>query len=177
MKLKKTITVIVVLSMASAMMLAVLACSNPAGGGGGSGGISYTGTYAGVGEEDSGLGAWEFTIDAKGNLTGWFQVLTSAQSNCSGTIKSDGSFTASGKTVLAYLPFTGVFDGKTSVHTMHNFLYPFVAPRLSYVCRRVRKHLKLIYYGAVFVWKTFKVFGFKNGCTCARVVIKDIYNL
>ena len=77
--------------------------------------------------------------------------------------------------------------------------YPFVALRLSYVCRRVRKrlrriyhiaifavsyacrrvwnHLKLIYYGAVFVWKTFKVFGFKNGCTCARLVIKDIYNL
>lgn len=106
MKLKKTITVIVVLSMASAMMLAVLACSNPAGGGGGSGGISYTGTYAGVGEEDSGLGAWEFTIDAKGNLTGWFQVLTSAQSNCSGTIKSDGSFTASGKTARAHLSFT-----------------------------------------------------------------------
>ena len=172
MKLKKTITALVVFIIASAIMLAVLGCSNPAGGG-----ISYTGTYAGVGEEDSGLGAWEFTIDAKGNLTGWFQVLTSAQSNCSGTIKSDGSFTASGKTVLAYLPFTGVFDGKTSVHTMHNFLYPFVAPRLSYVCRRVRKHLKLIYYGAVFVWKTFKVFGFKNGCTCARVVIKDIYNL
>jgi len=77
--------------------------------------------------------------------------------------------------------------------------YPFVAPRLSYVCRRVRKRLrriyhtaifallyacrrvwnrlKLIYYGAVFVWKTFKVFGFKNGCTCARLVIEDIYNL
>ena len=106
MKLKKTITVIVVLSMASAMMLAVLACSNPAGGGGGSGGISYTGTYAGVGEEDSGLGAWEFTIDAKGNLTGWFQVLTSRQSNCTGTIKSDGSFTASGKTALTQRPFT-----------------------------------------------------------------------
>lgn len=106
MKLKKTITMIVVFSMASAMMLAVLACSNPAGGGGGSGGISYTGTYAGIGEEDSGLGAWEFTIDAKGNLTGWFQVLTSAQSNCSGTIKSDGSFTASGKTARAHLPFT-----------------------------------------------------------------------
>ena len=106
MKLKKTITVIVVFSMASAMMLAVLACSNPAGGGGGSGGISYTGTYAGIGEEDSGLGAWEFTIDTKGNLTGWFQVLTSAQSNCIGTIKSDGSFTASGKTARAHLPFT-----------------------------------------------------------------------
>ncbi|QSH91470.1 hypothetical protein C5N99_02275 [Treponema medium] len=106
MKSKKTITMIVVFSMASAMMLAVLACSNPAGGGGGSGGISYTGTYAGIGEEDSGLGAWEFTIDAKGNLTGWFQVLTSAQSNCSGTIKSDGSFTASGKTARAHLPFT-----------------------------------------------------------------------
>lgn len=106
MKLKKTITVIVVFSMASAMMLAVLACSNPVGGGGGSGGISYTGTYAGIGEEDSGLGAWEFTIDAKGNLTGWFQVLTSAQTNCSGSIKSDGSFTASGKTARAHLPFT-----------------------------------------------------------------------
>lgn len=77
--------------------------------------------------------------------------------------------------------------------------YPFVAPRLSYVCRRVRKRLrriyhtaifalsyacrkvwnrlKLIYYGAVFVWKTFKVFGFKNGCICAKLVIEDIYNL
>ena len=101
MKLKKTITALVVFIIASAIMLAVLGCSNPAGGG-----ISYTGTYAGVGEEDSGLGAWEFTIDAKGNLTGWFQVLTSAQSNCSGTIKSNGSFTASGKTALTHLPFT-----------------------------------------------------------------------
>lgn len=74
------------------------------------------------------------------------------------------------------------------------FLYPFVAPKLSYVCRRVRKrlrrtyhtalfvlsyicgrvwnHLKLIYYGAIFVWKTFKLFGFKNGCKCAKAVIK-----
>jgi len=102
MKSKKTIAVLMVFSMVSAIMLAVLGCSNPAGGGG----ISYTGTYAGVGEEDSGLGAWEFTIDAKGDLTGWFQVLTSAQSNCSGTIKSDGSFTATGKTALTHLPFT-----------------------------------------------------------------------
>ena len=99
------IAVLMVFSMVSAMMLAVLGCSDPVGRGSG-GGISYTGTYAGVGEEDSGLGAWEFTIDAKGNLTGWFQVLTSTQSNCTGTIKSDGSFTASGKTALAHRAFT-----------------------------------------------------------------------
>ncbi|UTC58760.1 hypothetical protein ABK01_11140 [Treponema sp. OMZ 305] len=105
MKSKKTIAVLMVFSMVSAMMLAVFGCSDPVGRGSG-GGISYTGTYAGVGEEDSGLGAWEFTIDTKGNLTGWFQVLTSAQSNCSGTIKSNGSFTASGKTALTHLPFT-----------------------------------------------------------------------
>jgi len=105
MKSKKTIAVLMVFSMVSAMMLAVLGCSDPVGRSSG-GGISYTGTYAGVGEEDSGLGAWEFTIDAKGDLTGWFQVLTSAQSNCSGTIKSDGSFTATGKTALTHLPFT-----------------------------------------------------------------------
>ena len=105
MKSKKTIAVLMVFSMVSAMMLAVFGCSDPVGRGSG-GGISYTGTYAGVGEEDSGLGAWEFTIDAKGNLTGWFQVLTSRQSNCTGTIKSDGSFTASGKTALAQRPFT-----------------------------------------------------------------------
>lgn len=105
MKSKKTIAVLMVFSMVSAMMLAVFGCSDPVGRGSG-GGISYTGTYAGVGEEDSGLGAWEFTIDTKGNLTGWFQVLTCAQSNCSGTIKSNGSFTASGKTALTHLPFT-----------------------------------------------------------------------
>lgn len=105
MKSKKTIAVLMVFSMVSAMMLAVLGCSDPVGRSSG-GGISYTGTYAGVGEEDSGLGAWEFTIDAKGDLTGWFQVLTSAQSNCSGTIKSNGSFTASGKTALTHLPFS-----------------------------------------------------------------------
>ena len=105
MKSKKTIAVLMVFSMVSAMMLAVFGCSDPVGRSSG-GGISYTGTYAGVGEEDSGLGAWEFTIDAKGNLTGWFQVLTSTQSNCSGTIKRDGSFTASGKTALTHLPFT-----------------------------------------------------------------------
>ena len=105
MKSKKTIAVLMVFSMVSAMMLAVLGCSDPVGRSSG-GGISYTGTYAGVGEEDSGLGAWEFTIDTKGNLTGWFQVLTSAQSNCTGTIKSNGSFTASGKTALTQLPFT-----------------------------------------------------------------------
>lgn len=105
MKSKKTIAVLMVFSMVSAMMLAVLGCSDPVGRSSG-GGISYTGTYAGVGEEDSGLGAWEFTIDTKGNLTGWFQVLTSTQSNCTGTIKSDGSFTASGKTALTQLPFT-----------------------------------------------------------------------
>ncbi|EPF29736.1 hypothetical protein DWB79_02215 [Treponema medium] len=105
MKSKKTIAVLMVFSMVSAMMLAVFGCSDPVGRGSG-GGISYTGTYAGVGEEDSGLGAWEFTIDAKGNLTGWFQVLTSRQSNCTGTIKSDGSFTASGKTALTQRPFT-----------------------------------------------------------------------
>ena len=105
MKSKKTIAVLMVFSMVSAMMLAVFGCSDPVGRGSG-GGISYTGTYAGEGEEDSGLGAWEFTIDAKGNLTGWFQVLTSTQSNCSGTIKRDGSFTASGKTALTHLPFT-----------------------------------------------------------------------
>ena len=55
--------------------------------------------------------------------------------------------------------------------------YPFVAPKLSYACRRVWNRLKLIYYGAVFVWKTFKLFGFKNGCKCAKAVIQDIYNL
>ena len=105
MKNKKMIAVLMVFSMVSAMMLAVLGCSDPVGRGSG-GGISYTGTYAGVGEEDSGLGAWEFTIDAKGNLTGGFQVLTSTQSNCTGTIKSEGSFTASGKTALAHRAFT-----------------------------------------------------------------------
>ena len=88
------------LIVASAMLLAVVGCGNLIGG------ISYAGTYAGTGEEDSGLGAWEFSIDAKGNLTGWFQVLSESQSNCSGTIKTDGSFTASGKTALASLPFT-----------------------------------------------------------------------
>ena len=105
MKKRKMIAVLMVFSVVSAMMLAVSGCSDPVGRGSG-GGISYTGTYAGVGEEDSGLGAWEFTIDAKGNLTGWFQVLTSTQSNCTGTIKSDGSFTASGKTALAHRAFT-----------------------------------------------------------------------
>ena len=105
MKNKKMIAVLMVFSVVSAMMLAVSGCSDPVGRGSG-GGISYTGTYAGVGEEDSGLGAWEFTIDAKGNLTGWFQVLTSTQSNCTGTIKSDGSFTASRKTALAHRAFT-----------------------------------------------------------------------
>ena len=68
--------------------------------------------------------------------------------------------------------------------------YQFVVPKLSYICRRVWGRLKLIYYtavfvwgrfkliyyGAVFVWKTFKVFGFKNGCRCARLVIRDICN-
>lgn len=54
--------------------------------------------------------------------------------------------------------------------------YQFIAPKLSYICQRVWGRLKLIYYGAVFVWKTFKVFGFNNGCRCARVVIRDICN-
>ena len=54
--------------------------------------------------------------------------------------------------------------------------YPFIASKLSYMCQRVWGRLKLIYYGAVFVWKTFKVFGFKNGRRCARAVIRDIYN-
>ena len=105
MKQKKIISMVSAFVVISAMMLAVFGCSDPVGRGSG-GGISYTGTYAGVGEEDSGLGAWEFTIDTKGNLTGWFQVLTSTQSNCTGTIKSEGSFTASGKTARAHLPFT-----------------------------------------------------------------------
>ena len=54
MKSKKTIAVLMVFSMVSAMMLAVFGCSDPVGRGSG-GGISYTGTYAGVREENSGL--------------------------------------------------------------------------------------------------------------------------
>lgn len=54
--------------------------------------------------------------------------------------------------------------------------YQFIVPKLLYICRRVWGRFKLIYYGAVFVWKTFKVFGFKNGCRCARLVIRDICN-
>lgn len=105
MNSKKTITAVIVCVAVSAMMLAVFGCSDPVGHRSG-GNISYTGTYTGTGEEDSGVGTWEFTIDAKGNLTGWFHVLSSSQSNCSGTIKPDGSFTASGKTAMAHLSFT-----------------------------------------------------------------------
>ena len=51
--------------------------------------------------------------------------------------------------------------------------YQFIMPKLSYICQRVWGRLTLIYYGAVFVWKTFTVFGFKNGCRCARLVINN----
>ena len=69
-------------------------------------GISYAGTYGGEGENNSGVGYWEFTVSASGNFTGWFEILSGARSECSGSVKADGSFTGSGKTKLAGLPFT-----------------------------------------------------------------------
>ncbi len=69
-------------------------------------GISYAGTYGGEGENHSGVGDWEFTVSASGNFTGWFQILSDAKSECSGSIKADGSFTGSGKTKLTETPFT-----------------------------------------------------------------------
>ena len=105
MKQYKSFSMVGVLIVASAMILAVVGCGNPIGSNS-IGGISYAGAYAGTGEDDSGLGNWEFSIDAKGNLIGWYQILSEAQSNCSGVIKADGSFTAAGKTALTGLPFT-----------------------------------------------------------------------
>ncbi|WP_252508230.1 hypothetical protein [Treponema denticola] len=69
-------------------------------------GIAYAGTYGGEGENHSGVRYWEFTVSASGNFTGWFEILSSAKSECSGSIKADGSFTGSGKTKLTETPFT-----------------------------------------------------------------------
>ena len=69
-------------------------------------GISYAGTYGGEGENYSGVGYWEFIVSASGNFTGWFQILSDAKSECSGSIDTDGSFRGSGKTKLTGTTFT-----------------------------------------------------------------------
>ena len=89
--------------------------------------ISYTGDYVGKGENYSGIGNWEFSISSSGKLSGWFQILSEEKAECSGSIKSDGSFTGTGKINLAGLPFTitgkianSKVSGKLKVEGLHS---------------------------------------------------------
>ena len=103
MKQKRSVSIVVALVLIIGAAMVVSGCS---GVNNKLAGIAYAGTYGGEGENHSGVGYWEFTVSASGNFTGWFEILSSAKSECSGSIKADGSFTGSGKTKLAGTPFT-----------------------------------------------------------------------
>ncbi|EMB25673.1 hypothetical protein HMPREF9733_00805 [Treponema denticola SP33] len=103
MKQKRSISMVCALILIIGAMVVMSGCS---GVNNKLAGIAYAGTYGGEGENHSGVGYWEFTVGASGNFTGWFQILSDAKSECSGSIKADGSFTGSGKTKLAGTPFT-----------------------------------------------------------------------
>lgn len=103
MKQKRSVSMAVALVLIIGAMVVMSGCS---GVNNKLAGIAYAGTYGGEGENHSGVRYWEFTVSASGNFTGWFEILSSAKSECSGSIKADGSFTGSGKTKLTETPFT-----------------------------------------------------------------------
>jgi len=102
MKQKRSVSIVVALVLIIGAAMVMSGCS---GVNNKLAGIAYAGTYGGKGK-NSGVGYWEFTVGASGNFTGWFEILSSAKSECSGSIKADGSFTGSGKTKLTGTPFT-----------------------------------------------------------------------
>lgn len=103
MKQKRSVSIVVALVLIIGAMVVMSGCS---GVNNKLAGIAYAGTYGGEGEDGSGLGSWEFTVSASGNFTGWFQILSDAKSECSGSIKADGSFTGNGQTTILKQPFT-----------------------------------------------------------------------
>ena len=102
MKQKRSVSIVVALVLIIGAAMVMSGCS---GVNNKLAGIAYAGTYGGECENHSGVGDWEFTVGASGNFTGWFQI-SYKKSECSGSVKADGSFTGSGKTKLTGTPFT-----------------------------------------------------------------------
>ena len=85
MKQKRSVSIVVALVLIIGAVVVMSGCS---GVNNKLAGIAYAGTYGGEGENHSSVGYWEFTVSASGNFTGWFEILSSAKSECSGSVKA-----------------------------------------------------------------------------------------